>query len=83
VLAELGWAPRVVAGPGTCRLAPDLAAELGLEPTVEDFSTDEVVAATGRPIAAISARLGALEVEGRIQRIGGGRFMGSRSRVLT
>jgi DNA processing protein len=83
VLAELGWAPRVAAGPGACRLAPDLAAELGLEPTVEDFSTDEVVVATGRPIAAISARLGALEVEGRIQRIGGGRFMGSRNRVLT
>jgi DNA processing protein len=83
VLAELGWAQRVAAGPAAARLAPDLAAELGLEPTVEDFSTDEVAAATGRPIAAISARLGALEVEGRIQRIGGGRFMGGRNRVLT
>lgn len=83
VLAELGWAPRVAAGVAATRLAPDLAAELGLEATVEDFSTDEVAAATGRPIAAISARLGALEVEGRIQRIGGGRFMGSRNRVLT
>ena len=83
VLAELSWAPRVAAGPGTTGLPPELADELGLERGVEDFSTDEVVAATGKPIAAISARLGALEVEGRIQRIGGGRFMGGQNRVLT
>ena len=83
VLAELGWAPPRAAGPVAPGLTLELAAELGLDATVEDFSTDEVVAATGRPIAAISARLGALEVEGRIQRIGGGRFMGSRNRVLT
>lgn len=84
VLAELGWAERPpaagVPGPG---LAPDLAAELGLEPTTEDFSADEVGAATGRPIAAVSARLAALEIEGRIHRIGGGRFMATRNRVLT
>jgi DNA processing protein len=83
VLAELGWGPRVAARAPAMPLAPDLAAELGLEPTVEDFSTDEVAVATGRPIAAITARLGALEVEGRIQRIGGGRFMGCQNRVLT
>ncbi len=84
VLAELGWAlrPSAAGGQGT-GLAPDLVAELGLEPTAEDFSADEVVAATGRPIAAISARLAALEIEGRIYRSGGGRFMATRKRVLT
>ena len=83
VLAELGWAPRPSRRPSSTSLAPDLAAELGLEPSAEDFSMDEVAVATGRPIAAISARFGALEMEGRIQRIGGGRFMGSQNRVLT
>ena len=84
VLAELGWAERAPArGAARAGLAPDLAAELGLEPTAEDFSADEVGAATGRPIAAISARLAALEIEGRIHRIGGGRFMATRNRVLT
>ncbi len=84
VLAELGWAQRPGReGPANPGLAPELAAELGLEPAAEDFSTDEVVAATGRPIAAISARLVALEIEGRIERIGGGRFVATRNRVLT
>lgn len=84
VLEELGWAERPpTPRAGHARLAPDLAAELGLEPATEDFSTDEVVVATGRPIAAISARLAALEIEGRIARIGGGRFMATRNRVLT
>ena len=84
VLAELGWA---ASGPAprdiSCGLAGELAAELGLEPAVEDFSPDEVAAATGWPIGAVSARLAALEIEGRIQRIGGGRFMGCQNRVLT
>ncbi len=83
VLAELGWAVRPSHSKPSTGLAPDLAAELGLEAAVEDFSMDEVAVATGRPIAAISARFGALEIEGRIQRIGGGRFMGSQNRVLT
>ena len=83
VLAELGWAVRPLHGSSSTGLAPDLAAELGLEPAVEDFSMDEVAVATGRPIAAISARFGALEIEGRIQRIGAGRFVGSQNRVLT
>ncbi len=83
VLAELGWAVRPSHGKSSTGLDPDLAAELGLEPAVEDFSMDEVASATGRPIPAISALLGALEIEGRIQRIGGGRFMGRQNRVLT
>ena len=84
VLAELGWA---TAGPErrqtSSQLSRELAAELCLEPTLEDFSPDEVAAATGWPIGAVSARLAALEIEGRIQRIGGGRFMGCQNRVLT
>ncbi|MEP7118511.1 MAG: DNA-processing protein DprA, partial [Acidobacteriota bacterium] len=84
VLVELGWAsPRPANRGATCPLGSELAAELGLEPSTEDFSTDEVSAATGGPIAAITARLGALEIDGRIQRIGGGRFMATRNRVLT
>ncbi len=83
VLAELGWAARTGQASGAAGLAADLAAELGLEPGTEDFSMDEVAVATGRPIAAISARFGALEVEGRIQRIGGGRYVGGQNRVLT
>ncbi len=83
VLAELGWTSSPSAGSPSLLLAPDLAAELGLEPAVEDFSMDEVAEATGRPIAAISARFVALEIAGRIQRIGGGRFMGTQNRVLT
>lgn len=84
VLAELGWGERPLGAPGPEAGVPSaLAAELGLETGAEDFSADEVVAATGRPIAAISARLATLEVEGRIRRIGGGRFMATRNRVLT
>lgn len=83
ILAELGWQERPVSRTGPSLLPPDLAAELGLDPGTEDFSTDEVVTATGLPIAAITARFGALEVAGRIQRIGGGRFMAVRNRVLT
>ncbi len=84
ILVELGWAQRPAAPGGAAGgLPPDLAAELGLEPAAEDFSTDEVAAATGRPIAAISAHLAALEIDGRIHRIGGGRFMATRNRVLT
>lgn len=60
-----------------------VARELGLEPTASDFSADEVAVATGWPMARVNSRLAALEIEGRIQRIGGGRFMGSRNRVLT
>jgi DNA processing protein len=86
VLAALGWlgpAGGAAAASGPLALAPDLARELGLEMSVEDFSVDEVAVATGWPVARINARLSALEVAGRIQRIGGGRFRGCRTRVLT
>lgn len=83
ILAELGWEERRGDQAGPVPLPAELAGELGLDPDTEDFSTDEVVAATGLPIAAITARFGALELAGRIQRIGGGRFMAVRNRVLT
>ncbi|MBL8136305.1 MAG: DNA-protecting protein DprA [Acidobacteria bacterium] len=84
ILAALGWLPEEVrqrrrpAG-----LEAAVARELGLDPSADDFSADEVAVATGWPMARVNARLAALEIEGRVQRIGGGRFMGSRNRVLT
>ena len=85
VLVALGWAAPSVP-PGRWRLRrsiPTLAAELGLDPRTDEFTADDVAAATGWPVAEVCARLGALEIAGRIQRIGGGRFVGSRNRVLT
>lgn len=83
VLTELGWAdpePRAGASRG---LDPALCAELGLDPRSDEFSMDEVAAGTGWTLGQVAARLGLLEIEGRIQRIGCGRFLGSRKRVLT
>lgn len=83
VLVELGWRPAAAVrrglGPG---LDAGVARELGLDPTAEDFSSDEVGLATGWPISRVNTRLAALEVAGAIQRIGGGRFRGTRNRVL-
>jgi len=42
-----------------------------------------VAALTGWVMARVNSRLAGLEVEGRIERIGGGRFRGRRTRVLT
>ncbi|MGE0359166.1 MAG: DNA-processing protein DprA [Vicinamibacterales bacterium] len=85
VLAALGWAspdatPGAPAGPA---LDPALAAELGLPPGTDDFGPDDVAAGTGWTLAEVGARLGVLEISGRISRIAGGRFVGSRNRVLT
>jgi len=85
VLSALGWAwpdarPAKATGPA---LDPALAAELGLEPGTDDFGPDEVAAGTGWTAAEVGARLGGLEISGRISRIAGGRFVGSRNRVLT
>lgn len=83
VLVALGWkAPHAATPGGVPPLEPSLARELGLEPTVEDFSADEVATATGWTISRTNSRLAALEVDGRIQRIGGGRFQATRTRVL-
>lgn len=54
-------------------------ATLGQLPEAADFTIDEVAAETGEPTDAVLARLLELELMGRIQRIGGGRFV----RVLT
>ena len=69
--------------PAAAALDPAVAAELGLDPAIDEFDADDVCAATGWPAARACARLGALEIAGAIQRVGGGRFVGSRTRVLT
>lgn len=84
ILVALGWGGNAGGEgqqPGT--LDPAVAAELGLEPGLEDFDADEVAAATGWSPGRVCAKLGALEIAGRILRIGGGRYVGSRTRVLT
>ena len=85
VLTALGWAaPAGTGGPGGApMLDPAAAAELGLDPRTDEFTADDVSAATGWAVSEVCARLGALEIAGRITRIGGGRFVGSRNRVLT
>jgi DNA processing protein len=83
VLVELGWAEPASARHGSGPvLDPALARELGLDPAAPEFSTEEVATATGWPISRTISRLAALELEGKIQRIGGGRFQGTRTRVL-
>lgn len=85
VLMALGWLDPASGGPGRATspaLSPELARELGLDPQVDDFSADEVALATGWPIFRVTARLTALEVQGVIQKNGGGRFRGCRTRML-
>lgn len=71
VLQDLGFT-----GPALPPAAPaqGLLAEL---PEAEEFSLDDVVARTGRPSGEILACLLDLEVSGKIQRIGGARFIRS------
>jgi DNA processing protein len=52
-------------------------------PEAEEFSVDDVAAITGWTSSEILAQLLELEVSGRIQRIGGARFVRSSGRVLT
>jgi DNA processing protein len=82
VLAALGWTGGEDA-PGPVALDPAVVAELGLPPGLDDFDADDVAAATGWSPGLVCAKLGALEISGRIQRIGGGRYVASRNRVLT
>lgn len=85
VLLALGWIDVSSGGRGTAgrpSLPPDIARELGVDPDADDFSADEVAVATGWPISRVNARLGALEVAGIVQKIGGGRFRGCRTRML-
>jgi DNA processing protein len=82
VLAALGWTGGRDA-PAPAALDPAVAAELGLPPALDDFDADDVAAATGWSPGLVCAKLGALEISGRIQRIGGGRYVTVRNRVLT
>ncbi len=52
-------------------------------PEAEEFTVDDVAARTGWASGEVLARLLDLEVSGRIQRIGGARFVRSSGRVLT
>jgi DNA processing protein len=47
---------------------------MGQLPEATDFTVDEVAAQTGELPSVVLARLLELELAGRIQRIGGGRF---------
>lgn len=60
--------------------APGLLAQL---PETEEFTVGDVVGKTGWAAGEVLARLLDLEVSGRIQRIGGARFVRSSGRVLT
>ncbi|MFP5378977.1 MAG: DNA-processing protein DprA, partial [Vicinamibacteria bacterium] len=56
---------------------------LGVAPEVVDFTVDDVSAWSGMSAPDVLARLLDLEMSGRIQRIGGGRFLRPRRPVLT
>jgi DNA processing protein len=59
--------------------APELPPDLVQLPETTDFTVDDVAARTGELPNVVLARLLELELMGRIQRVGGGRFV----RVLT
>jgi DNA processing protein len=67
--------------PGTTRRPAGVLASVSLPglPDSTDFTVDDEAARTGEPPSQVLARLLELELAGRIQRIGGGRFV----RVLT
>ncbi|MEW6322879.1 MAG: DNA-processing protein DprA [Acidobacteriota bacterium] len=60
----------------------DSAHHFGNVPEMTDFTVDDVARAEGISAHAALARLTELELSGRIQRVGGGRFVRSGSRVL-
>jgi DNA processing protein len=82
VLADLGWLRRP---PGAAQgAAPSQELDDPREfPLGEEFSVDEVCARSGETPAAVLSRLLKLEIGGSIQRIGSGRFVRLRGRVLT
>ena len=75
ILQEVG---RPVIGGG--RDQPEF--DFGNLPKSVDFTVDDLAAQTGEQPSAVLARLLELELAGRIQRIGGGRFVRSTRRVL-
>ena len=72
ILQELGGLPPLDSTPAE-------APGLGQLPEVIDFTVDDIARQTGEAPGVVLARLLDLELAGRIQRVGGGRF----SRVLT
>lgn len=64
-------------------VAPPDDLGLGVTPEVVDFTVDDVSAWSGMSAPDVLARLLDLEMSGRIQRIGGGRFLRPRRPVLT
>jgi len=72
ILQELG-------SQGSRTIAPYPTVAPGRLPETTDFTVDEVAEQSGEPANVVLARLLDLELSGRIQRIGGGRFV----RVLT
>jgi DNA processing protein len=74
ILQEVGRPP--ASGCGSSAVDPDNL------PDGVDFTVDDVAARTGMGPSLVLARLLDLELAGRIQRIGGGRFVRSRNRVL-
>lgn len=75
VLQEVGCVSGTLPSQGHVA-APPAAGSL---PDAAHFTVDDVAAQTGEPLQVVLARLLALELSGRIQRTGGGRFV----RVLT
>lgn len=77
ILEELGssWAP-VAGGPG---LTDALSGNEALLPEAAEFTVEEAAASSGRTPQEVLAKLLELELAGRIQRVGGGRFV----RMLT
>jgi DNA processing protein len=69
---------------GTARPAgPPTHGLLSQLPEAQEFTVEDVAASTGWMPAEVLARLLELEVSGRIQRIGGARFVRISGRVLT
>jgi DNA processing protein len=81
ILAELGWAAPRGAGDRRPGLDPAVASALGLPPETVEFTVDDVAGLTGLPAQVVLGRLLALEIDGRIQRIGSGRYSGVRANV--
>ncbi|MGE0040735.1 MAG: DNA-processing protein DprA [Vicinamibacterales bacterium] len=80
ILEELGWSRE---SPGVCPADPEPDPVLGHLPQVVEFSIDDLSSATGLPAGRVLARLLELELTGRIQRVGSGRFLQTGGRVLT
>lgn len=80
ILQELG-----LPGSGPDCLAPALVGSRGSlgDASSLGFTVDEVAERTGQPANVVLARLLELELAGKIQRIGGGRFARPQDRVLT